>query len=220
MLVERSDGGSDVRRSVQVLEGLCRFSNHKLYLGGRYNTVRGKLARIQNGGGFKGLIVEGASPSDRSQLQKFGSHSWGSAVPTRCTSLRRERTMLQSALAQPSALARAPSIGLAMRPPSLSGEPPLNEMALRAPLAIKLAGANLLALVVVLAFFAVKVPSVGALATSLTAVLFAAVVAHFVLAIVALRPLRGLDTVVGRVRRGISGREWFRRPSPTPTWHG
>jgi two-component system, NarL family, sensor histidine kinase UhpB len=98
----------------------------------------------------------------------------------------------------------ASPLKLETRPQSLSAPRPLSVTALRAPLVIKIAGANVLACLVLVAVVAPSW-SRGVQASTLWTAALIAVTLHLVLAAIALRPLRGLETVVARVRHGDFG---------------
>jgi signal transduction histidine kinase len=101
--------------------------------------------------------------------------------------------------------ASASPLKLETRPQSLSVPRPLSVTALRAPLAIKVAGANVLACLVLVAILSLgRAPLRAQTMVMVSAVLIAASV-HFVLAAIALRPLHGLEAVVARVRHGDFG---------------
>jgi signal transduction histidine kinase len=113
--------------------------------------------------------------------------------------------MTASRIAQRADSSRASPLKLETRPHSLSTPRPLSVTALRAPLAIKIAGANVLACLVLVAVLVLASRSLPAQSTTIVGALLVAVLLHFTLVAVALRPLRGLDVVVDRVQQGDFG---------------
>lgn len=80
-----------------------------------------------------------------------------------------------------------------------AGRSPLRLAALRAPLAVKVVGANLVVVVLFVGAWLVSGHSIGAMAAAL---IVAGVVIHLALVLVALRPIRDLDDVASRVWYG------------------
>jgi two-component system sensor histidine kinase UhpB len=115
--------------------------------------------------------------------------------------------MTAATISQPAGAssAAASPLRLETRPPSLSAPRPWSVTALRAPLAIKVAGANGLACLILIALLLGSPQSVGVQLNTIVAAMLVAVSIHFVLAAIALHPLRGLDGVVARVRHGDFG---------------
>lgn len=91
---------------------------------------------------------------------------------------------------------RAPTNALA------SERSTLRLAALRAPLAVKMVGANLLVIVLLVAAWILSGHSIGAVGLALVA---GGVVLHWALTLIALRPIRDLDAVASRVWSGDYG---------------
>ena len=98
------------------------------------------------------------------------------------------------------------SLALPLTPTSSStttsrsaGRTPLRLAALRAPLAVKVVGANLVVVVLFVVAWLTSGHSIGAVAAAL---IVAGIVIHLALVLVALRPIRDLDDVASRVWYG------------------
>ena len=102
-----------------------------------------------------------------------------------------------------SSLSQTP-VTLARRATRAPGTAQVGATALRVPLVIKLLGAHLLAVVIVVAVL-YAAPTSGWSAGAVFAVVIAAVAVFGLLAAVALRPLRTIEAVASRVWRGDFG---------------
>ena len=97
------------------------------------------------------------------------------------------------------ALPLTPTSSPARRNHSTGERIPLRLAALRAPLAVKMVGANFLVIVLLVAAWIVSGHAVGFLGMALVA---GGIVLHLILTIIALRPIRDLDDVASRVWSG------------------